>query len=61
MMTVTLFAQRVLPANFIGLAALIVIGAVCYCLILWIFRDEFAFMGLNIAKNSVNKIFKRKK
>ena len=61
MMTVTLFAQRVLPANFIGLAALIVIGAVCYCLILLIFRDEFAFMGLNIAKNSVNKIFKRKK
>ena len=61
MMTVTLFAQRVLPANFIGLAALIVIGAVCYCVILLIFRDEFAFMGLNIAKNSVNKIFKRKK
>ncbi len=61
MMMVTLFAQRVLPANFIGLAALIVIGAVCYCVILLIFRDEFAFMGLNIVKNSVNKIFKRKK
>ncbi len=61
MMMVTLFAQRVLPTNFIGLAALIVIGAVCYCVILLIFRDEFAFMGLNIAKNSVNKIFKRKK
>ena len=61
MMLVTLFTQRVLPTNFIGLASLIAIGGICYGVILLVFRDEFAFMGLNIAKNSVNKIFKRKK
>lgn len=61
MMIVTLFTQRVLPTNFIGLATLIVIGAACYCIILLLFRDEFAFMGVNIAKNSLNKVFKRKK
>ena len=59
-MIVTLFTQRILPINFIGLAALIVIGGVCYAVILLLFRDEFAFMGINIVKGRVVKIFKRK-
>ena len=60
MMVVTLFAQRVLPVNVLGLASLIAMGGVCYCITLLIFRDEFALMGINIARNSVKKIFKRK-
>lgn len=59
MMMVTLFAQKVLPSNAIGLAVLIIMGAVCYGVILLLFRDEFAFMGINIARNTVKKIFKR--
>ena len=59
MMMVTLFAQKVLPSNAIGLAVLIIMGAACYGVILLLFRDEFAFMGINIARNTIKKIFKR--
>ena len=60
MMIVTLFTQRVLPSNFIGLAALIGIGAVCYGVILLVLRDEFAFMGIKIVKNRVHQIVRHR-
>ena len=56
MLVVTLLAQRVLPNNLIGLMVLICVGAVCYGVVLLIFKDEFLFKGLDIVKVRIKKI-----
>ena len=56
MLVILLFTQNYLQNTLLGLMTLIGISGICYLAILFILKDEFLFMGINIVRVRIKKI-----